>query len=115
MLRVRFRYWVRVGFVVSVMVNSFGTFSRLILCAQHLQTVKSVFYHLGGVDAFHHDSPAFSVSSHLWVDAKDAHAPFQSVKPSHVWTSSGSCSRHRHTQRASCYVGVFPSHHMPIP
>ena len=29
----------------------------------------SVFYHLGGVDVFHNDSPAFSVSGHLWVNA----------------------------------------------
>ena len=43
----------------------------------------SVFYHLGGVDAFHHGSPALSVSGHLWVDAIDAHVTFQSVKPSH--------------------------------
>ena len=75
----------------------------------------SVFYHLGGVDVFHHDSPAFSVSDHLWVDAIDAHVTFQSVKPSHLWMSSGSGSHHRHAQRASCYVGLFPSHHMPIP
>ena len=75
----------------------------------------SVFYHLGGVDVFHHDSPAFSVSGHLWVDAIDAHVTFQSLKPSHIWTSSGSGSHHRHAQCASCYVGLFPSHHMPIP
>ena len=47
---------------------------------------------------FHHDSQssAFSVSGHLWprVDAIDAHATFQPVKPSHLWTSSGSGSRH---------------------
>ena len=43
----------------------------------------TVFYHLGGVDVFHHDSPVFSVSGHLWVDAIDAHVTFQSVKPSH--------------------------------
>ena len=36
----------------------------------------SVFYHLGGVDVSHHDSPAFSVSGHLWVDAIDAHVTF---------------------------------------
>ena len=34
-------------------------------------TNSSVFYHLGGVDVFHHDSPAFSVTGHLWVDAID--------------------------------------------
>ena len=43
MLRVRFRYEVRVGFVVSAMVKYFGTFSRLILFAQHLQTVTNRF------------------------------------------------------------------------
>ena len=60
--------------------------------------------HLGGVDVFHHDSPALSVSGHLWVDAIDAHVTFQSVKPSHLWTFSGPGSHHRHAQRASCYV-----------
>ena len=57
----------------------------------------SVFYHLGGVDVFHHDSPAFSVSGHLWVDAIEAHVTFQSVKPSHFWPSSRSGSRHCRT------------------
>ena len=57
----------------------------------------SVFYHLGGVNVFHHDIPAFSVSGHLWVDAIDAHVTLQSVQSSHLWTSSGSCSRHLHT------------------
>ena len=70
----------------------------------------SVFYHLGGVNVFHHDSPAFSVSGHLWVDAIDAHVTCQSVKPSHLWTSSGSGSHHHYAQRASCYVGLFAPH-----
>ena len=56
-----------------------------------------VFYHLGGVDIFHHDSPAFSVSGHLWVDYVDAHVTFQSVEQSHLRRSSGSFSRHLHT------------------
>ena len=60
---------------------------------------------------FHHDTTAFSVSGHIWVDAINAHVTFQSVKPSHLWTSSESGSHHRHAQRASCYVGLFPSHH----
>ena len=54
---------------------------------------SSVFYHLGGVGVFLHDSPALSVSGHLWVDAMDAHVTLQLVKPSHLWTSPGSCSR----------------------
>ena len=33
---------------------------------------------------FHHDSPAFSVSGHLWVDAIAAHVTFQPVKPSYT-------------------------------
>ena len=41
--------------------------------------IASVFYHLGGVDVFHHDSPAFCVSGHLWVDAIDAHVTVQPV------------------------------------
>ena len=49
------------------------------------------------------------------VDAIDAHVTFQSVKPSHLWTSSGSGSRHLRTECASCYVGLLPSHHVPIP
>ena len=72
----------------------------------YLLTV-SVFYHLGGVDVFHHDSPAFSLSGHLWVDAIDAHVTFQSVKPSHLWTSPGSCSRHRHTLNVLLFMWVY--------
>ena len=85
-------------------------FICLYMCT--LLLTVSVFYHLCGVDVFHHDTDSltFSVSGHLWVDAIDAHVTFQSVKPSH-----GSCSRHRHTQCASCYVGLFPWHYMPIP
>ena len=52
------------------------------------------------------ERPAFSVGGHLWVDAIDAHVTIQSAKPSNLWTSSGSCSRHLHTECASCYVGL---------
>ena len=70
---------------------------------------------IDGVDVFHHDRPAFSVSGHLWVDAIDAHVTLlQSVKPFHLLTSSWSCSHHRHTQWASCCVGLRPSQHMTI-
>ena len=52
------------------------------MATNRLLTV-SVFYHLGLINVFHHDSPAFSVSGHLWIDAMNAHVTFQSVKPSH--------------------------------
>ena len=67
----------------------------LILIYKPLQTV-SVFYHLGGFEVFRHDRPSSSVSDRLWVDAIDAHVTLQSVKPSHLWTSSGSFSCHPH-------------------
>ena len=72
----------------------------------------SVFCHLGGVGVFHHDIPAFSVSDRLcWFDAIDAHVNIQSVKPcisslDVIWVLF---------QSPSCYVGLLPSHHMPIP
>ncbi len=52
----------------------------------------SVFYHLGVVDVFNHDRPAFSISGHLRVNDVDVHVTLQSVQPSHVrlvmWVSS---------------------------
>ena len=33
-------------------------------------TNRFVFYHLCGVEVFHHDSPAFSVSGHLYHDSR---------------------------------------------
>ena len=63
---------------------------------RQLLTVTNRFRHLpsGWCRRFHHDSPAFSVSGHLWVDAIDAHVTFQFVKPSYFWPSSRSGSRH---------------------
>ena len=41
---------------------------------------------------FHHDRPAWSVNGHIWVHDIDSHATILSIKPSHIWTSSVSCS-----------------------
>ena len=60
------------------------------------QAATSSYFYLVAVPVFHHDRAAFSVSGHLWVDAIDAHVTLESVKPSHLSTSSGSSSRHLH-------------------
>ena len=82
-------------------LNNVITASTHICREKTLQLLTvSVFYHIGGVDVFHHDRPAFSITSisgHIWVDTIDTHVTLKSGKPSHLWTSSGSCSRHVHT------------------
>ena len=79
-------------------------------------TNRFVFYHLGVVDVFHHDRPAFSVSGHLWVDAIYMRMSLFS-RASHLIFGHplgrffASCSN----LMCFLYVHLLPSHHMPIP
>ena len=56
-----------------------------IVCSIIVRLVTvSIFYHLGGVNVFHHERLAFSVSGHLWVNVIDEHVSRQSGYPFHV-------------------------------